>query len=68
MNNRLKTLIRLRNQAGKAWRQALIAGDANTQEKWGIFKRRLAGVAAELSKDARRKKDKMENKEFRAQQ
>ena len=56
MNNRLKTLIRLRNQAGKAWRQALIAGDANTQEKWGTFKRRLAGVAAELSKDARRKR------------
>ena len=34
----------------------LISGGANTQEKWEVFKRRLAGVAAELSKDARRKR------------
>ena len=56
MNSRMKTLIRLRNQAGKAWRQALMSGSANTQEKWEVSKRRLAGVAAELSKDARRKR------------
>ena len=31
------------------------------QEQWDIFKRRLAGVAAELSKDARPKEDAMEN-------